>query len=180
MWSWGACLCEQWSDMRSRITSWERLGMNRIVIAACLHLAKPGPHTKKKFIRIKCLCKPLHRSLRGEWTPGTVPPESSFWSAFRRLRSRDGAVCIATGYGLDDRGVGVRVPVESRILFSPRRPDRLWGPAQPPPIQWVPEALSPGVKRSGREADYSPPASADFKKMWIYISTPPHAFMAWC
>jgi hypothetical protein len=33
-----------------------------------------------------------------------------------------------TGYGLDDRGVGVRVPVRSRIFFSPRRPDRLWGP----------------------------------------------------
>jgi hypothetical protein len=37
-------------------------------------------------------------------------------------------VGIATGYGLDDRGVGVRVQVEPRILSSPRRPDRLWGP----------------------------------------------------
>jgi hypothetical protein len=32
---------------------------------------------------------------------------------------------IATGYGLDDRGVGVRVPVGSRIVSSPNRPDRL-------------------------------------------------------
>jgi hypothetical protein len=37
-------------------------------------------------------------------------------------------VGIATGYGPDDRGVGVRVPVESSIFFSRRRPDRLWGP----------------------------------------------------
>jgi hypothetical protein len=29
--------------------------------------------------------------------------------------NRDNAVGIATGYGLDDRGVGVRVPVGSRI-----------------------------------------------------------------
>jgi hypothetical protein len=29
---------------------------------------------------------------------------------------------------LDDRGVGVRVAVESRIFSSPDRPDRLWGP----------------------------------------------------
>jgi hypothetical protein len=29
------------------------------------------------------------------------------------------------GYGLDDQGVGVRVPVEARIFTSPRRPDRL-------------------------------------------------------
>jgi hypothetical protein len=33
--------------------------------------------------------------------------------------SRDSAVGIATSYGLDDRGVGVGVPVESRILSSP-------------------------------------------------------------
>jgi hypothetical protein len=47
-----------------------------------------------------------------------------------------------------------------------------------PPIQWEPGALSPGLKRSGREADHSPPASAEVKIMWIYTSTPPYAFMA--
>jgi hypothetical protein len=41
--------------------------------------------------------------------------------------SRDSAVGIATGYGLDDRGVGVRVPVGLRIFSSPCRPDWLWG-----------------------------------------------------
>jgi hypothetical protein len=42
--------------------------------------------------------------------------------------SRDSAVGIATGYGLDDSEVGVRVPVGSRIITSPCRPGRLWGP----------------------------------------------------
>jgi hypothetical protein len=37
-------------------------------------------------------------------------------------------VGIATSYGLDDRGIGVQVPVGSRIFSSPRRPKRLWGP----------------------------------------------------
>jgi hypothetical protein len=41
--------------------------------------------------------------------------------------SRDSVVGMATGCGLDDRGVGVRVPVGSRIFFSPRRPDLLRG-----------------------------------------------------
>jgi hypothetical protein len=36
------------------------------------------------------------------------------------------------------------------------------GPTQPP-IQCVPGALPVGVKRPGREADYSPPSSAEFK-----------------
>jgi hypothetical protein len=33
-----------------------------------------------------------------------------------------------------------------------------------PHLQWVLGALSPGVKRSGREADHSPPTSAEVKK----------------
>jgi hypothetical protein len=44
----------------------------------------------------------------------------------RERRSRDGIVSIATSYGLGDRGIGVRVPVESTQ----------------PPIQLVPGALS--------------------------------------
>jgi hypothetical protein len=45
---------------------------------------------------------------------------------------------VATGYGLDDRGIGVRVPVGSRVFSSPCRPDRLWGP---------PSLLSNGYQR---------------------------------
>jgi hypothetical protein len=40
---------------------------------------------------------------------------------------RGSAVGIAPGYGLDCGGIGVQVPVGSRILTSPYRPDRLWG-----------------------------------------------------
>jgi hypothetical protein len=46
------------------------------------------------------------------------------------------------------------------------------GPTQPP-IKWVPGALSLGVNRSGREADHSPPSSAEVKNAWSYTSTPP-------
>jgi hypothetical protein len=46
--------------------------------------------------------------------------------------SWDSSVGIATGYRLDDREVGVRVPVGSRILSFPCRPDRLWGPPNLP------------------------------------------------
>jgi hypothetical protein len=40
----------------------------------------------------------------------------------------DSSVGIATGYWLDYRGVGVRVPVGSRLFFCPRRRDRFCGP----------------------------------------------------
>jgi hypothetical protein len=46
------------------------------------------------------------------------------------------------------------------------------GPTQPP-IQWVLGALSLEVKRPGREADHSPPSSAEAKNAWNYTSTPP-------
>jgi hypothetical protein len=44
-----------------------------------------------------------------------------------RNMSRDSIVGM-TDYGVDDRWVGVRVPVGSKIFSSSRRPDRLWGP----------------------------------------------------
>jgi hypothetical protein len=55
-----------------------------------------------------------------------------FTNPRKKKRSRDSAVDIATGYGLDDGGVGVQVQVESRIVSSPRRPNRLWGPLSLP------------------------------------------------
>jgi hypothetical protein len=40
--------------------------------------------------------------------------------------------------------------------------------------------VSLGVKLPGREANYSPPSSAEVKNAWSYTSTPPYVFMAWC
>jgi hypothetical protein len=86
--------------------------------------------------------------------------------------SRDSAVGIATGYGSDDRGGRSSSPgrVKNFLFSTASRP--VLGPTQPP-IQWVQGALSPRVKRQGREADHSPPTSTEVKKMWIYTSTPP-------
>jgi hypothetical protein len=49
-----------------------------------------------------------------------------------------------------------------RIFPSTIASRKSLGPTQPP-IQCVPEALSLGVKRPGREADHSPPSSAKVK-----------------
>jgi hypothetical protein len=51
------------------------------------------------------------------------------------------------------------------------------GPTQP--VQWVPGALSLGVKRPGRE-DHSPPSSAEVKNARSYTFTPQYTFMASC
>jgi hypothetical protein len=56
------------------------------------------------------------------------------------------------------------------LLFATAsRPVR--GPTEPN-IQRVAGDLTTGVKWSGREADYSPPYSAEVKNSWNYTSTP--------
>jgi hypothetical protein len=51
------------------------------------------------------------------------------WASDPTAKLHVSSVGIVTDYGLEGRGVGVRVPVGTRIFSSPRRPDRLWGPA---------------------------------------------------
>jgi hypothetical protein len=41
-----------------------------------------------------------------------------------------------------------------------------------PPVQWVP-GLSRGQRRPGRDADHTPPSSAEVKKELSYTSTHP-------
>jgi hypothetical protein len=84
---------------------------------------------------------------------------------------------IAQGHKLDDRGFESRQGLRIFLFTTASRP--ALGHTQPP-IQWVRGALFLGVKRSGREGDYSPPSSAEIKNAWSYTSTPQYAFMAWC
>jgi hypothetical protein len=86
--------------------------------------------------------------------------------------SRDSSVGIATGYGLDDQGDGSSSPSRVKNFYFSISSRPALGSTQPS-IKWV-----PGVKRQGGEADHSPPASAEVKKMLIYISTPLYVFMA--
>jgi hypothetical protein len=68
---------------------------------------------------------------------------------------------------IPDGGKNFHFSMSSRLALGPTQP----------PIQWVPGALSPGVKRPGREADHLPPTSAEVKKTWVYTSSPPYIFM---
>jgi hypothetical protein len=87
--------------------------------------------------------------------------------------SRRSSVGIACR--MDDRGVGVRVSLH--LNFSLLHVVQAGSGVQPASCPMGTGALSPGVKRQGREADHSPPSNADVTKTCIYTSIPPYAFM---
>jgi hypothetical protein len=73
------------------------------------------------------------------------------------------SVGITLGYGLDDRGLRFDSRRGLGIFLFTTESRTVLGPTQPP-IQWVPGSLSLRVKRQGREAEHSPPSSAEFKE----------------
>jgi hypothetical protein len=91
-----------------------------------------------------------------------------FWGFSQSLHAKAGS--IAMGYELDDRGFESRQVVKIHLFTTASR--STLGPIQPP-IQSVPGTLSLGAKRPGREADHSPPSSAEVKNAWCFTSTPP-------
>jgi hypothetical protein len=75
-------------------------------------------------------------------------------------------ISVPMGYGLDDQGSILGrgkisfVSVASRLALEPTQP----------PVQWLAAAVSPRVKRQGREADHSS-LSTEVKKGG---AVPPH------
>jgi hypothetical protein len=86
-------------------------------------------------------------------------------------KSRDSSFGIVLGYGLDDRGSRVRFPEGAGNFFFTTA-SRMALQFTQPSTQWVPGALSLGIKRPGLL-----PRSGN---AWSYNSTPQYAFMAWC
>jgi hypothetical protein len=75
--------------------------------------------------------------------------------------SRDSVVTITTGSELEERGVGVRVPIGSKIYLL-----HVAQTGCGVHLTFYPKGTGgSGVKSPGREPDLSPPTSADVKKM---------------
>jgi hypothetical protein len=69
------------------------------------------------------------------------------------------SVATATGHRLDGRG---SIPGRNKIFLFCTASRPALGSTQPP-MQWVQEGLSLGVKWARHEADHSPPANAEVK-----------------
>jgi hypothetical protein len=89
------------------------------------------------------------------------------------MASQDGAVSIATAYGLDGRGVGIRVPLGARFFLHIVQTG---SEAHPTFCQRVSGKYFSGIKWPRYEDDHSPPTSAEVKNMWIHTFATPYVF----
>jgi hypothetical protein len=92
------------------------------------------------------------------------------------VASRDSSVSIATGYGSDNRMIGVRYPEGAGNFFPFHHRVQTGSGVHPASYQMGTGVLSLGIKRPGREADHSSLSSAKVKNAWSYTSTPPMRF----
>jgi hypothetical protein len=83
--------------------------------------------------------------------------------------SRDSAVGITTRYGLTTER-------SERESWQGQEFSLLYVVQTGSGVHPTSYTMGTGVKRPEREADHSPPTSAEAKKMWIYTSTPPYVF----
>jgi hypothetical protein len=87
------------------------------------------------------------------------------WQTRRRGSSVSIVTRLRTRQGFDSRQ-----GEEFFFLFA--TVSRLTPMISQPPIQWVPDAISPGIKWQKSETDHSPPSSAEGKKcMELYLRT---------
>jgi hypothetical protein len=93
-------------------------------------------------------------------------------------REPDSSVGIATGYGLEDQGGGGSSSPGRVKIFSLLYIVQTGSGVHPTSYKMGTGGSFPEVKRQGREADHSPPTSAEVKNMWIYTSTSLYVFMA--
>jgi hypothetical protein len=75
------------------------------------------------------------------------------WDLCQKLMSRHSSVGLATGYGLDDRMIGVRFPAGAGNVFL-RHHVQTGSGAHSASYPMGTECFSPGIKRPGREAEY--------------------------
>jgi hypothetical protein len=95
--------------------------------------------------------------------------QHDIWKQFSQTNSLSTGAGTSQWYSAGLRVGWSGVRVTTGALFTTASRPAL-GPTQPP-IQWVPRALSLGIKRPKREADHSPPSSAEVRNAWSYNFT---------
>jgi hypothetical protein len=142
------------------------------------HASSRPPKPRPWFVRCNCFCRLRHVVVK-LLTVYKGPP----WHSSEDLAS-DARVRVPANLEIQDKlhfldpgyrnrysdyaiGQAVRgsnLSSDKRYFFSPKCPNRLWGP------KYGYRGSYPGIKQEGREAKYSLLCSAEFKNEWSYTS----------
>lgn len=76
------------------------------------------------------------------------------------------------GYLLYNQNLSAIAGMDRNSILFCRISRRMLGPTQSP-VQWVPTAVSRGIKQKWREDSQSPPPSAEVRDEWSPTFTPP-------
>ena len=98
---------------------------------------------------------------------------------YHDARSPERQMCCTSGGGVTFRLLA------DKIICSPNRPQRPWGPHRPRGphsflLNGIQDLFLLGLKRQKREANHSRIFSWKVKNDWSYISIFPHAFIRQC
>jgi hypothetical protein len=92
---------------------------------------------------------------------------------YSQFRSRGSSVSIASGYGLDDREIEVRSPAGTRVLSCNLCVQTGFGAHPASCTMATGGPFHGGKARPGRDADHSPPSSAEVVNEYeLYILSP--------
>jgi hypothetical protein len=83
------------------------------------------------------------------------------------------SVSIVSRYGLDHRAIDVRSPAEAKAFFPVTSASRPTLGSTQPPVQWLTEVLSPGLKRGRGVTHTTHPHLVLRYRMRSYITSPP-------
>jgi hypothetical protein len=121
------------------------------------------------------VCRDLQSCRNTGLTPSSAPRGDNALANGRRRSEQtlcilESSVSMAISFRFEERGVGIRVPIVTRIFLFFKLSRPALRPTQPL-IKWVPRAISPGVNRQQRKANHSSQANVAVKKIWIYTYT---------
>jgi hypothetical protein len=138
---------------------------------------READHSSPSSAEVKeCVNLYLHSPNTPSWRGAHLKKHRDNFTSTYCARSRHSSFSIVTGLRAGQPRLESRQGLEVFPFATAFRPALR---STQPPIQWVPGALSSGVKRPGREADHSPLSNVEVNA-WGYTSIPPYVFVAWC
>jgi hypothetical protein len=107
------------------------MSLHKIVISKSSPPSSPPPPSTSAYLQAGSTINSLPHEINSQESVARRPSTVFQPLTYGKHHDKSKVKLIATGYELDDRGVGIRVRGGSIMFTSPYYPDQLWGPRSP-------------------------------------------------